>query len=290
MTNVRDGRGNDTLFSQQITTAFNEAVYPPTPVGPPSGGGGGAPPGQVVQPKLLLAEWRADSPGTVDIDNSLGVPVVTAWRDTINGYTLTPPSLAQAPLWVTPTNTPQERPGLSFDGIDDWLETLELGAKLNNLSGLSMTMRLNVMSIPPNTIGRIAWAEAGAAGVPRFGYGRASLGGGDFYADGVTRDTDAVTALTGNVYEYEGWATHTVRRDYLLGTARVDYNGGLKTQGGGIQTINYGDSSLSLRFRLGAQNQGQNPGAFYIYGCKLYTYAITDDEMLADAAYYGGLF
>jgi len=278
MTNVRDGRGNDTLFSQQITSAFNDAIYPV-----------GATPGQVVQPGVLLAEWRADSPGTVDLDTSLGIPVVTAWRDTLNVYQLNAPTIAQAPFWVTPSNTPQERPGISFDGIDDWLETLALSDKLKNLSGLTMTMRLNVMSLPPNAIGRIAWVESGVAGVPRFGYGRSSVGDGDFYADGVTKDTDSVTTLTGNVYEYEGWATHTLRRDYLNGTARIDYNGGLKTQGGGIETINYGDSSDSIRFRLGAQNQGQNPGAFYIYGFKLYSYAITDDEMLADAAYYGGL-
>lgn len=292
MTNVRDGRGNDTLFNQTVTDAFNSAIYPPTPVGPPSGGGGGgtSPPGQVVQPKVLLAEWRADSPGTVDIDNSLGVPVVTAWRDAINGYELKSPSIAQSPLWVTPTNTPQERPGLSFDGIDDWLETLVLGGKLNNLSGLTMTMRLNVMSVDVNTLGRIAWIESGAAGVPRFGYGRTGIGSYDFYVDGVTRDTDPNSPISGGVYEYEGWATHTVRRDYVNGTARVDYNGGVKLQGNGIPTVNYGDSTAAIRFRLGAQNQGQNPGAFYIYGCRLYTYAITDNEMAADAAYYGGLY
>lgn len=289
MAGIRDGRGNDTLFPQAVTAAFDAAVYPIAPAPGPSPGPGPTPPGQIVQPKVLLAEWRLDSPGTVDLDNSLGVPVITAWRDVINGYELVAPSLAQAPYFVTPTNQPNELPGASFDGIDDMMDCLTMASKLNNLTGCSISARLNVMRPPTNTIYRVAWLESGAAGVPRFGYARSGIGDSDFYLDACTRDTDPVNALTGNVYEYDGWATHTARRDYLNGTAKIDWNGGVKTEAGGIVTANYGDSSLPIRFRLGAQNQGQNAGAFYIYGLRLYTYYISEDEMLADAQYYGDL-
>jgi hypothetical protein len=140
-----------------------------------------------------------------------------------------------------------------------------------------------------NMIGRVLWIESGAAGVARFGYAISDIGGSNFYMDANTLDSDPVNALTGNVYPYFGWATHTGRRDYLGGTARIDFNGGIKTEGGGILTTNYGDSTIPLRFRVGAQDLGQNPGAFYMYGFKLYTYYISDDEMLSDAAYYEAL-
>lgn len=300
MSDVRVGRGNDTLFAQAVTDAFESAVYPTSGA---SGDGGGvigpteppvtpptSPPGQVVQPKVLLDEWRADAAGTVDLDYTLGFPVVTAWRGAINGYELKPPSLAQAFAWIPISNVPSGRPALASDGVDDWMETVALGAKLNNLSGLSASLRLNVMPlVSPNKIARILWVESGVADVPRFGYARTNIGGVDFYADGVTRDTDPVTAMTGGVYEYEGWATHTMRRDYLNGTERVDYNAGVKVSAGGIQTINYGGSSQALRLRLGAQSGGQNAGAFQIYGFRLYTYAITDDDVQTDSDYYYGL-
>jgi len=289
--NLRQGRGNDTLFPQTYTSAFVNAVYPTAITTPPPdpGGGGTTPPGQIVQPKVLLEEWRADAVGTVDIDYSLGLGVVTEWRGALNGNKLIAPSLAQAPFWLATTTTPSARPAVAFDGVDDWLECLTLGTKLNNLSGASITLRAYIMPVAVNAIAQVAWIESAVASVPRLAYGRTGIGATGFYGQGVTRDADTVTTLADGVYDYEGWATHTARRDYLNGTFKLDYNGIIKASGSGIQTINYGDSSLPARLRLGAQNQGTNPAAFHLYGVRLYSYALDDNQMLADAAYYGGL-
>lgn len=273
-------QGHDSIFPAFLSDAFKAAL---TKVG-----GSVSPIGQGVQNKNLVAHWEVDSPGTLDLDYSLGVPVATAWRDKLFGVTLTAPTLTQAPMFITHGGMVSERPALSFDGLDDFMENLSLDSTFNNLSGLTASLLVSNSPSNPNTIERMLWIESGAAGVPRFGYARSGIAPDQFYMDGVTRDNDPYVPVTGSVYPYDGWATHTMRRDYVMGTARLDFNGGPKATGTGIQTMNYGDSSSSLRLRLGAENLGNNPGQFYIYGLKLYTYAIDDDAMLADAAYFGG--
>lgn len=286
---VRDGRGNDTLFPQAVTDAFKRAVYPPRP----TDGGGATPtpttPGQVVQPKVLVAEWRLDSPGTVDINTSLGIPVITAWRDTLGVYTLAAPSLTQAPFFLATTDQVNALPAASFDGIDDYLECLTLGPKFNNLTGVSVSLWARVFDPGTNNISRIVWLESGVAGVPRFAYSRTGIGSFDFQVEGATRDTDTVAPAINGVYPGDAWAAHVARRDYLLGTARVDYAGAQIDSATGIQTMNYGDSSTPLQFRIGAQDRGQYPAGMHLYGFRVYSYAITDDTALTDAQYYEGL-
>jgi len=281
MPNIRDGRGNDTLFSQTVTDAFNNAVF-----GYSSSGNAG----QVVQSKVLLAQWEADAPGAIEVDTSLGFSVVTAWRDILNGIVLTPPSLAQAPRWITSSDMTSTRPVLSFDGIDDWIGTTALSTFLNNLQGVSMSLALKVTAPALNTIGRVAWIESGTVGVPRLGYARSNIGGNEFYTDGVTFDTDPVSPITGAAYPDSDWAAHIVRRDFLNGNADVEYNGTEIISATGIPTENFGDSSPSLKFQLGAQDDGQNPGQFTVYGVKIYTYYMSSDEVTSDTSYYGGKF
>jgi hypothetical protein len=274
------GSGNDTLFDAVVSDRFISAYFP---------SGGSSPPGQAVQPKVLLAHWEADAPGTIDTDNTLGIPVVTAWRDKINGYTLKANTITQAPFWVIQSNMASKRPVLSFDGLDDYLESLELSSLLNNLSGVSVSLLVSNSKPVVNTVERMVWIESGLATIPRFGYARSGIGSDEFYSDGVTKDSDAYIPITGSVYPYDGYATHTVRRDYLSGTERVDFNGGLKAFGSSIVSQNYSDSTPSIRLRIGMEDGGRNPSQMALYGIKLYTYAISDDDMTADAAYFGGL-
>lgn len=236
----------------------------------------------------LLAHWEADASGTVTLDNSLGYPVVTKWRDKLTGVELRSPSLAGSPNWVAISDMVSARPAIAFDGVDDWLETLAINEAFLSLPGITVSLLLYTFPADTDTLDRIVWIEAGEPGHCRFGYGRSAFSADEFYADGMARDLDPYVFVTGSQYPYDGWATHTVRRDYYQGVERVDFNGGLVASSANIPTLGLTEETPSLRFRIGAENLGANPGNFYVYGIKVYQSYISDAEMAADASYFGG--
>lgn len=63
----------------------------------------------------LLAFWDAERSDTL----TLAGASVTGWADLVTGCVVAPPSTAARPVWSATSFA--GRPGVSFDGIDDWL-------------------------------------------------------------------------------------------------------------------------------------------------------------------------
>jgi hypothetical protein len=65
----------------------------------------------------LLAWWASDRPELISLSSSK----VTSWRDVVGGYDVAQATDGARPLWsATSFNG---RPGVTFDGTDDFLET-----------------------------------------------------------------------------------------------------------------------------------------------------------------------
>ncbi len=281
------GDGSTTFGRPDLDPLVDGAVnlYPIIKTGtyvPTSGGGS--------TPSVLLAWWDCQEPGKVTLDSTLGYPVVTKWIDKLQGIELDALSLAQAPLWIASSNMTSGRPAISFDGVDDCLQTMGLNNLLSGVAGVSASMLLRTFPSATNTLDRVIWLEAGTGGgKPRFGYARSGFAPDEFYMDGATLDTDSYAFVTGSVYPYDGWGVHSARRDFASGLARVDFNSGLVAAGTNIPTVGLGDTAPATRFRLGMENGGTNPGQFYIHSLKLYSGSISDTIVAADNVALGGL-
>jgi len=283
--NAGTGTNNKTTASSGLGTPHNN-VQPSMAVNWIIKTGGFIGTGQ--NDNTLLAHWEADAAGTVTLDSTLGYPVVTKWRDKLTGLELRSPSLAGSPNWINISDMASARPAIAFDGIDDWLETTGLASEFLSIPGVSVSLLAYTFPSDTDTLDRIIWIEGGQAGHCRFGYGRSAFSSDEFYVDGMARDLDPYVFTTGSEYPYEGWGTHVVRRDYVQGVGRADFNGGLVVAGSNIPTLGLTEETPSIRFRVGGENLGKNPGCFYIYGIKVYQSYISDDAMTADSTYFGG--
>lgn len=274
----------DNLFKSVYTDGFLDLARAAVPQ---VDGQQTPPPTTDVQPKVLLAHFEADAAGSVTLNTSLGVPVVTTWRDKLNGYELTAPSVSQSPMWVSASTMASQRPALLFDGVDTWLDAaLPLRQKLTNLSGLSITM---VVAVSPPDVGgteRLFYVSADSAGTTRFGYANSAIDANRFYHDGATLDTDPYAYATGgSPPTYEGWAVHTVLRDYLNAKATTTWNGEAKINAVTIGTPIYSGATTPSLVRLGAGYNGQSPAIMHLYALKVYTYALSNTEVGADNTY-----
>jgi hypothetical protein len=181
------------------------------------------------------------------------------------------------------------RPVLAFDGVDNWLDAaLALRQKLVSLEGLSITMVVAASNPGTGNLQRLFYVDSGEVGKPRFGYAMSGLGADRFYHDGVTVDTDPYPYVTGGTPTYDGWAVHTLRRNYLTGKVNHAWNAEPKIMNADLSTPIYSGNSVPGICRVGAGYQGGNAAVMHLYALKIYTYSITDAEMGADNTYGNG--
>jgi Concanavalin A-like lectin/glucanases superfamily len=240
-----------------------------------------------TQPLVLIAHWEADAAGTVTLDNTLGVPVVTEWRDKLYGRKLTAPTLTQSPAWLPTTSMPSNRPGIGFDGIDDWLDGEQaLKDLMANTTGLSASITMAAALPATGAFNRVLTISHGASvdGL-RLGYSLSGLNpSGQFYIDGNSLDTDPYVYVGQGTIPYEGWAVHTVIRDFVGQTANATFNDELKATASSIGSIGPTSNTSSQVVRVGAGGQGGQGFVGHIYSIKLYTKALNGTEVSADNA------
>jgi len=262
-----------------------------TALGPQVATPPGAPPVIIVppgaSPMVLLAHWEADAPGTVDVDSSGVQPYVTEWRDKINGYKIRQTAGALQPHWIPASTMVSARPAIGFAASPEYLlGDATLLSKLKSLSGMSITLLAAVDTPVAGTLYRNVYLDTGAT--PRFAYSTPNFTTDRFYGEGATAETDPYVFATGGVQSYVGWATHTMRRDYLNGKLDIFWNGQGKVIASDFGIKAVGSATTPTAFYVGSGVAGESASIMHLHAIKLYTKYITDSEMNADAAYFGG--